>query len=224
MYRKLLKEGRDRRDATRRYNLQRLIAKYGSARAFAAAVDRSPAQIGNILRGVKPFGDTIKKHIEQTLKLEAGYLDKPAKNALYTLTEPERKTTSVPLVSFVQAGLPTDQGDPDYDDFVDVYGEFSSDCFALRVTGDSMTPLIDEGDIVVVDPNRLPHPGDYIVARSELEHLNETTVKRYHPIGFDEEGREIFEARPLNDLYPSLHSVEQRLVIVGTICKLLKDL
>ena len=151
-------------------------------------------------------------------------MDKPITNDQYRLLEPERKTTSVPLVSSVQAGCPTDQGDLDYDDFVDVYGEFGSDCFALKVTGDSMTPLIDEGDIVVVDPSRSPRPGDYIVARSELEHLNETTVKRYHPVGFDDEGREIFEARPLNDLYPVLHSVEQRLVVIGTVCKLLKDL
>ena len=87
-----------------------------------------------------------------------------------------------------------------------------------------MSPLIDDGDIVIVDPNRWPKPGDYIVARSELENLSEATVKRYHPVGFDDTGREVFEARPLNPLFPIMHSVQQRLCIVGTVCKLLKDL
>ena len=87
-----------------------------------------------------------------------------------------------------------------------------------------MSPLIDDGDVVVVDPARWPKPGDCIVARSELENLSEVTVKRYYPIGFDNEGRETYEARPFNEVYPIMNSVDQRLVIIGTVCKLIKDM
>ena len=111
-----------------------------------------------------------------------------------------------------------------YNEYIEVFGDLPDGCYGLKVKGDSMTPLIDDGDIVVVDPNRWPKPGDYIVARSELENLAEATVKRYYPVGFDESGIEIFEARPLNTMYATMHSVEQKLVIVGTVCKLMKDL
>lgn len=225
-YKELLKEERESRDKIRRENLQKLIAKFGSQKALAIAVSRSPAQIGNIVRGIAPFGDTFKEHLETSLDLEPGYLDRPNQGFSNTspLTRDESKTTRIPLLSVVQAGCLTDHGDCCYDEYIEVYGQFPDGCYALKVTGDSMTPLIDDGDMVVVDPHRWPKPGDYIVARSELENLNEATVKRYYPVGFDESGREIFEARPLNTMYPIMHSVNQKLRVVGTVCKLLKDL
>ena len=225
-YQDLLKKEREERDRIRKANLQELIARYGSTRAFSIAISRSPAQIGNMLRGIRPFGDTIKDHIEKTLDLPEGYLDRPVKKQANArpLTKAESKTVKIPLLSTVQAGLPTDNGDLSYDEYIEVFGDLPDGCYGLKVKGDSMTPLIDDGDIVVVDPNRWPKPGDYIVARSELENLAEATVKRYYPVGFDESGIEIFEARPLNQMYATMHSVEQKLVIVGTVCKLMKDL
>lgn len=221
-----LKKERIERDATRQQNLHELVARYGSIRALAIAISRSPNQIGEMLNGRRPFGDTVARHIEETLDLEPGYLDKEVKKKvnLRPLSKEEHKTTRIPLLSTVQAGLPTDHGDLCYDESIEVFGSLPDGCYALKVTGDSMSPLIDHGDIVVVDPNRWPRPGDYIVARSELENLAEATVKRYTPIGFDADGREIFEARPLNALYPPMHSVQQKLRIIGTVCKLLKDL
>lgn len=225
-YQDLLKKEREERDRIRKANLQAIIARYGSTRAFAIAISRSPAQIANMLRGIRPFGDTIKDHIEKTLDLPEGYLDRPVKKEanVQPLTKAESKTVKIPLLSTVQAGLPTDNGDLSYDEYIEVFGDLPDGCYGLKVKGDSMTPLIDDGDIVVVDPNRWPKPGDYIVARSELENLSEATVKRYYPVKFDEAGNEIFEARPLNTMYATMHSVEQKLVIVGTVCKLMKDL
>ena len=223
-YQDLLKEEREKRDQIRIRNLQELVARYGSVKALAIAVSRSPAQIGNMLRGVKPFGDSIKEHIETTLNLEPGHLDKRSPVMDSRSVSPTLKMTRVPLLSFVQAGMPTDHGDICFDEFIEVPGELAHGCYALRVSGDSMSPLIDEGDVVVVDPNRWPKPGDCIVARSEIESLSEATVKRYYPVGFDAAGREIFEARPLNEMYPVMHSVDQKLEVIGTVCKLIKDM
>ena len=223
-YQDLLKEEREKRDKIRIQNLQELVSRYGSVKALAVAVSRSPAQIGNMLRGVKPFGDSIKEHIEKTLDLEPGHLDRRAKTLESRSISPTIKMTRVPLLSTVQAGMPTDQGDICFDEYIEVPGELSHGCYALRVNGDSMSPLIDDGDVVIVDPSRWPKPGDCIVARSELENLSEVTVKRYYPIGFDEEGRETYEARPFNEVYPIMNSVDQRLVIIGTVCKLIKDM
>ena len=226
----LTKQYREDRDNTRRENLKLLVARYGSARALAIAVSKAPQQIGQLLRGESPIGDRITADIEKKLNLAEGTLDKKPDDVVPIAVAPEPQQspklnfTRVPLVSSVQAGLPRDCGDLCFDEFVDVPGELPDGCYALKVSGDSMSPLMDEGDVVVVDPDRWPKPGDCIVARSELENLSSATVKRYYPIGFDETGREVFEARPFNSEYPVMHSVDQKLSVVGTVCKLIKDM
>ena len=117
-YKETLKEERDSRDKVRRDNLQRLVAKYGSQKALAIAVSRSPAQIGNLLRGVIPFGDTLKDHLEESLGLEQGYLDRKVRKDFNAkpLKSSDKKTTRIPLLSSVQAGLPTDHGDLCFDE------------------------------------------------------------------------------------------------------------
>lgn len=226
----LTKQYREDRDNTRRENLKLLVARYGSARALAIAVSKAPQQIGQLLRGESPIGDRITADIEKKLNLAEGTLDKrpdeeaPVAVAPKPQQAPKLNFARVPLVSSVQAGLPRDCGDLCFDEFVEVPGELPDGCYALKVSGDSMSPLMDEGDIVVVDPNRWPKPGDCVVARSELENLSSATVKRYYPIGFDETGREVFEARPFNPEYPVMHSVDQKLSVVGTVCKLIKDM
>lgn len=226
----ITKQYREERDATRRENLKQLVARFGSARALAIAVSRAPQQIGQLLRAEVPFGDRVAADIEKRLNIPSGSLDRG-------ISQPDSKTetseppirlvsnvTKVPLVSSVQAGLLTDHGDLCFDEHIEVPGQLPHGCYALKVVGDSMSPLIDDGDIVVVDPNRWPKPGDCVVARSEIENLSEATVKRYFPVGFDETGREVFEARPFNEVYPTMHSVQQKLEVIGTVCKLIKDM
>lgn len=78
-----------------------------------------------------------------------------------------------------------------------------SDCaFGLRVTGNSMTPLLDPGDRVVVDPGEPVRPGDIVVAK--LENEQQATIKKYRSRGTDENGVAIFELVPLNDDFPVL--------------------
>lgn len=229
-YKEIIKAQADEVTRTRRKNLQFLVTQYGSQKALAIALSRTPSQIGQLVRDNSPkgIGDDLSRAIESTLGLEAGYLDRVRNDEqsvkVRQLTKAESKVNRLPLLSTVQAGMPTDHGDICYDEYIEVYGDLPSGCYGLKVKGDSMTPLIDDGDIVIVDPTRWPKPGDYVVARSELENLNEATVKRYYPVGFDASGLEVFEARPLNPLYPVMHSVDQRLTIIGTVCKLMKDL
>lgn len=227
-YKDMIKVHKDEQTRTRRKNLQALVARYGGQKALAIALSRTPSQISQLVRDNSPkgIGDDLTRAIEKDLGLEPGYLDKPFSNFANTesLVKAEFKTTRVPLLSVVQAGSPTDHGDLCYDEYIEVPGSLPKGCYALKVSGDSMSPLIDDGDMVVVDPDRWPKPGDCIVARSELENLSEATVKRYYPVGFDASGREIFEARPFNEMYPVMHSVDQKLEIVGTVCKLIKDM
>lgn len=219
-YKDLLKEEREMRDKTRRENLQKLVLRYGSQKALAIAITKSPSQIGNILRGVCPFGDAIKDEIEQKLDLEPGTLDRPYVDN-NVQSEIHINYHKVPLYSFVQAGTPTGIGDLDFDDYVYCTSNVKG-AYALRVSGDSMQPMFNEGDIVIVDPNRSPRPMDFVIAVSDLDSTSEATLKQYYEREYDEEGRTIFELRPLNKAYAIMNSAAQKLRVIGVVIELNK--
>jgi phage repressor protein C with HTH and peptisase S24 domain len=50
------------------------------------------------------------------------------------------------------------------DGLVDAYSN-DPNAFALRVRGDSMFPAIRDGWYVVVEPNSVPQPGDYVLVK-----------------------------------------------------------
>ena len=219
----------------RRKNLMELVERYGSRRALAMAIAMSPQQIGDILNKRCGFGDKVAGRIESLLELEPGHLDKEPQDGYASPTDAAQEETKeksfektempgkkIPLISFVQAGQMTNVGDLVPDEFVICYGDASPTAFALRVKGDSMTPLFDNGDIVIVDDQRSPAVGDYVVARSELDAIEEATIKRYYVTGFDEHGREMFELRPLNPHYPVMDSQQLKLKVIGVVVELVK--
>ncbi len=122
----------------------------------------------------------------------------------------------VPLISNVAAGKLTEVCNPyalgAYERMVMVHEDVSGRAFALRIVGDSMLPEFREGDIIVVDPNVTPQPGDYVVAKN---HSEEATFKRYRPRGKNESGQDYFELIPLNPDFPTLRSDFDHLVIIG---------
>jgi SOS-response transcriptional repressor LexA len=124
----------------------------------------------------------------------------------------------VPLIGWVQAGMLTEFSDPfpvgiadDYE-LVDI--EYGRRTVALRIKNDSMEPDFKEGDIIIVDPDLAPRPGDFVVAKN---HVEEATFKKYRPRGTAPDGSMVFELAPLNDDYPTLRSDVDHLRIVGVM-------
>ncbi|MFL9705982.1 LexA family protein [Aeromonas veronii] len=125
----------------------------------------------------------------------------------------------VPILSYVQAGnwremceqATAFDGNVEY---VSAGGEIGPYGFGLWLRGDSMVPLFKEGDLIIVDPDESPQPGDYVVAKNGS---NEATFKKYRPCGIDENGQEVFELVPLNDDYPTMHSDRQHIQIIGVM-------
>ncbi|KRV69759.1 repressor [Aeromonas veronii] len=125
----------------------------------------------------------------------------------------------VPILSYVQAGnwremceqATAFDGNVEY---VSVGGEIGPYGFGLWLRGDSMVPLFKEGDLIIVDPDESPQPGDYVVAKNGSD---EATFKKYRPRGIDESGQEVFELVPLNDDYPTMHSDRQHIQIIGVM-------
>ncbi|WP_429178632.1 LexA family protein [Aeromonas salmonicida] len=125
----------------------------------------------------------------------------------------------VPILSYVQAGnwremceqATTFDGNVEY---VSASIDIGPCGFGLWLRGDSMLPQFKEGDLIIVDPDEAPQPGDYVVAKNGSD---EATFKKYRPRGIDENGQEVFELVPLNDDYPSMHSDRQYIQIIGVM-------
>lgn len=120
---------------------------------------------------------------------------------------------SVPVVSYVQAGMFTE---PDVlltpegiEECVSFDGPASNLIFALRIKGDSMEPEFREGDTVIIDPAVYPNPGEFVVAKNGSL---EATFKKYRSKA---DGG--FELVPLNPDYPILDSAVNKVTIIGTM-------
>ncbi len=76
------------------------------------------------------------------------------------------RLVDLPLISSVPAGKTATMFHPDYtDDVVTVDDVKDPQAFALKVKGNSMSPKIEDGDVVIVSPAREVHNGDIAVVR-----------------------------------------------------------
>lgn len=100
----------------------------------------------------------------------------------------------VPLISWVQAGA--------HNECIDDLGEcemiatdlkIKAHTFALRVHGDSMEPIFNEGMVVIVEPDMQALHGHFVVAKNGD---NEATLKQLIQDGSD------WYLKPLNPRYP----------------------
>jgi SOS-response transcriptional repressor LexA len=127
---------------------------------------------------------------------------------------------AIPVISAIQAGAlkeiaqPYEAGDGYATVFAD--DEYSKWAFALEIEGESMLPEFRPGDIVIIEPEWQPRPGEYVAAKNGHE---EATFKKYRPRGTAQNGDMIFELSPLNDDYPTMRSDITPLKIIGVMAE-----
>ncbi|MEH8144832.1 S24 family peptidase [Aeromonas hydrophila] len=125
----------------------------------------------------------------------------------------------VPILSYVQAGnwrevceqATAFDGNVEY---VSASVDVGPCGFGLWLRGDSMTPLFSEGDLVIIDPDEAPRPGDYVVASNGS---NEATFKKYRARGEYENGQPRFELVPLNEDHETLSTDQTPIIIIGVM-------
>lgn len=125
----------------------------------------------------------------------------------------------VPILSYVQAGHWRDMceqasGFDGNVEYVSASVEVGPCGFGLWVRGNSMEPRFTEGDLLIADPDVMPKPGDFVIAKNGSE---EATFKKYRPRGYNDAGQEVIELMPLNDDYPVLRSDVCPISIIATV-------
>lgn len=90
--------------------------------------------------------------------------------------------------------------------FVQTYFPCSEASQALVVSGDSMAPAFIEGDVVVIDPNATPVPGDYVFVEVGTVKL----FRRYRP----QSGAGTYDLVPVNPDWPVEHVTPERHAVI----------
>jgi repressor LexA len=121
----------------------------------------------------------------------------------------------LPLVSAVPAGKVATMFHPDYvDTYVTVDDVKDPQAFALKVRGNSMSPRIEDGDIVIVSPNQEVHSGDICVIRV----TGEDTLKKVKLEGA------YMHLIPLNPEFEPVTVKRKDVDFVWKVVKLIKEL
>ncbi len=124
---------------------------------------------------------TVHKHVQNLV--EKGLLRKAwNRSRSLEIVDPARTAARViPLLGTVAAGVPIEAvATPDTISVpADLIGR--KECYALRVSGDSMVDdHIVDGDVVLLESRSIPHEGEMVVALIRHE---EATLKRFYRDG-----------------------------------------
>lgn len=159
-----------------------------SQRKLAQMLHLNPSNLVRIEKGrVTPSLKTVEEIAEK--------LDVP----ISVLIDKKEIPSQVAVVSFASAGEAVNFTDQDYPQqggmyFIDRPADFSDpNGFGIEVSGDSMVPKYEDGQVVLVDTRKKPQNGDYAVVGL----MNgDKYVKRYREV----QGMVILES--VNPLYP----------------------
>ncbi|MCE5249895.1 LexA family transcriptional regulator [bacterium] len=160
--------------------------------------------IRNYLRGIKvPNAQALIK-LARALNTTADYL----------LTGTALKPDKVPLLSKIPAGIPAEWTDGDYpvgfgEEFIDRGDVADPNAFALIVDGDSMSPRINSGDIVIISPNApITNRSCAVVSVHEGDRTLKTVI-------FLNNGKVILQ--PENDHYEPLVVDREKIKFIGRV-------
>lgn len=149
--------------------LRQTMAERGYKQAdLVKATGFSDGQLSSWYNGkYRPNAEKTAK-IAKALGVSASYLfgedDVPAPKTKEAQTEKPPKIHEVSVLGKVAAGVPISAQE-------DIIGSIWTDkeCFALKVKGDSMSPRIMDGDIVLVKKQESAEDGDLVIAEIDGE-------------------------------------------------------
>ncbi len=85
----------------------------------------------------------------------------------------------------------------------------------LEVRGDELSPLLNKGDIAIVDLEMQPKPKDIVFAC--IKGQEEPLLRKYTVIDVDEDGKDIFTLRTCDEAYLQFSSNRFEIKILGVV-------
>lgn len=198
---------------------------------FAKLIRRSKAYVSMLEKNknsrsgkeIAPSAETLKSvanvfgiTIDELLKMLDG-------DQLIKLNSPPRtKGIRIPILGRVVAGIPLEAIE-DIEGYEEITPAMAAkgDYFALRVKGDSMTPFILDGDIVIVRKQETADSGDIVIV---LVNGDEATVKE---IKIREDGLMLIgkNVAVYSPRFYNLHEIEELPVkIIGKVVEVRRSL
>ncbi len=135
------------------------------------------------------------------------------------------RPVAVPLVGTIAAGQPIpvpneDAWSPSWEDVLDLPADMvggREDVFAVRVKGNSMVnALVNDGDIVVLEPAPAVHDGEMVAAWLKRE--GEVTLKRLY-----REGDRV-RLQPASEAMPPIYTEADNVEVQGRVVAVLRSL
>ncbi|UXU84601.1 helix-turn-helix domain-containing protein [Mammaliicoccus sciuri] len=195
---------------TKEKDLKRLMElKSGSVKAFSEEIGLAYTTVRSILeRGV------FNAKVENVIKICKGLNIKP--EDIMEIEQPKIETLPVkkiPVVSKISAGLPiySEENLIDYIYFATDKTNSNKEKFALKVAGDSMDKIFQDGDIVVVEKDSIVENGQLGVV---MVNGYNATVKRIRYNG--DQVILIPESNNPNH-FPQVYNAQDEVKIVGKV-------
>ncbi len=205
----------------RLYEAAKVLKRIYGQSELARAINASPQTIHNWQeRGISKQGMLKAQEVIgcSALWLETGN-GPMSLNVLCNSSQLFSKTNQIPLIRPDQAlKVNSSAASPAIGDplgWLFTQSDLSSRAYALEVSGNSMQPVFQPGDWIILDPMATPEPGDFVVAK--YGEKKELIFRKYRPKGLDNSGNMTFELVPLNEDFPSLRSNMVPIEIIGTL-------
>ncbi len=169
-------------------------------------------ELADLARSLKIDYTTLRQHLQALDK--KGYVRFESRGVGRSPRLSLLKTPAgVPLIGSIPAG-PLSEALEHPEGYVALKGK--SAFFALRVQGDSMADLIQDGDVVLLEKSTRPRPGEICAVRFEQ---SDVTLKY---LDWSSEKPEIVTLRPHNPLFPTLSLNSRDVYIAGVYRGLLR--
>lgn len=200
-------------DKIKYYRIQRNL----SQEEVAEELETSAVNISRYENGERKTNQDILFKLSQLFGVSINDFFPPVDNAKFI--DLISNTIKIPVLGFIKAGVPIEAQEDiiDYVDIPAVWTKGGKDFYALKISGDSMTPKYNEGDIVIFEQTK-----DYEAGKNKdcavMVNCTECTFKK---VFIDEQG---ITLQPYNMNYePMRFTKEQAISLPITIVGIAKE-
>ncbi len=188
------------------------------------------SRINNYERGDRTPGPTEIKLLAEALEVSASYLMCLTDSREGRMTKSPGMGALIPVLDYKQATDPfgcIEKIKEDADTKVEfvpvstaVSDSIGKNAFALKIKDDSMIPEFRANDVLVIDPDTSPKPGDFVVALIEGE--QEVIVRKYKQLSATKDAQQ-FELIALNEDWADIQiSSDSTGIKIGTVVSLMR--